>query len=75
VKKLDIAHHKVIMLCFVLVAFITGIFLGVKVAEITQETSSMMVIVFALSFLSIIMLFLIFTQIVHLEDTLGRKKK
>ncbi|MDD9953827.1 MAG: hypothetical protein OXR66_05825 [Candidatus Woesearchaeota archaeon] len=73
-KQLDIAHHKFIMLCFVLLVFLTGVFFGVKLSSLAGQ-EGMLVLIFGLSFLSIIMLFLIFTQVVHVHDLVRRKKK
>ncbi len=67
-KKLDIVHHNLIVLFFVLFVLITGIYLGVKLSIGTQGTDGMIIIVFSLCFLITSLQFIIFTQLTHLRD-------
>jgi hypothetical protein len=75
VEKLHHHHHSLIMLCMVLVVLVTGIVFGVKISNTTRGTDGLLIIVFALSFLSIVMSFLIFTQLVHLREALQERRK
>jgi Na+/melibiose symporter-like transporter len=71
-EKLDIAHHKIIMTALMLFIFITLIVFGVKLQGATQGTEGMQIITFALSFLSVILLFIVFSQVVHLRDEVSQ---
>ena len=67
-EKLDIIHHNFIILLIILVVFVTGIFFGVRISEATRGTDGMMIIVFALAFLSIAMQFILFSRLTHIGD-------
>ena len=66
--RLDIYHHHVIAILLVLLVFVSGVFFGVKLSGATRGTDGMIIIVFSLCFLTIVMLFLLFTQIIHIRD-------
>lgn len=73
--ELDLRHHKLMMLIFVLLVFITGIFVGVKVAGIAGDaTTTLLVLLFGMIFLDSVLLYVIFTQLLHVQDGVGRKK-
>jgi hypothetical protein len=67
-EKLDIWHHKLIVTILILLIFITGLFFGVKLSGATRGTAGMEIITFALTFLTIVLCFIIFVQVVHLRD-------
>lgn len=71
-EKLDITHHKIILLCIILIVLITGMIFGVQLSSATRGTDGLLIIVFALSFLSMVMLFVIFMQIIHMRDEMMR---
>jgi uncharacterized membrane protein len=68
-KKLDIVHHNIIVLCIIIIVLLTGIFLGVKLSATTRGTDGMMIMLFSLCFLITVLQLLVFTQLVHLKDT------
>lgn len=55
----------------VIIVLVCGITFGVKLNGATQGTEGMTVISFALSFLSIVLSFLIFTQVMHIKDNVS----
>lgn len=69
---IDITHHKVLATVLILLVFITAIFFGVKIIA-GAGVEGMLVILFAFAFLSIILLFLLYVQIVHLLERRARK--
>ncbi len=71
-KKLDIVHHNIIVLCIIMVVLFTGIFFGVKLSATTRGTDGMTIILFSLCFLITVLQFLVFTQLVHLRDTVEK---
>ncbi len=73
-KKLDIIHHKIIMLVLLVLVLITGILFGVKV-NYAAGLSGMLIIIFAMLFLIVFLLFNIFTQLVHIQDDKKVKRK
>ena len=74
-EKLDILHHKIIVTIFILVIFITGITFGVKISGATMGTDGMQIIIFALNFLIVVLLFILFTQVIHLKDDVHKLHK
>jgi len=74
-EKLDIAHHHLIVLLITLIVFITGITFGVKLSGATRGTDGMIITVFALCFLSIVLSFIIFTQLIHVKDSLAKLRE
>ena len=74
-EKLDISHHKIIVTVMILVVFITGILFGVKLSGATRGTEGMHIIIFALSFLSIVLSFIIFTQLMHMREEMTLLEK
>jgi hypothetical protein len=72
VEKLDLAHHKIIVTLIILIVFIVGIFFGVTISGATRGTDGMQIILFAMVFLSIILSFIIFTQLIHLRDEMTK---
>ena len=58
------------MIAVVLIVLVTSITFGIKLTSVSNGTDGMMIITFALSFLSIVLSFLIFTQVLHLKDHL-----
>jgi len=73
VKKLDIVHHKFIMIFLMLVVFVVGVYFGVMLMG--NGPNSMLVLLFGLVFLHTVILYVLFTQLVHIQDALGGKKK
>lgn len=71
-KKLDIAHHNIIVLCIIMVVLFTGIVFGVKLSATTRGTDGMNIMLFSLCFLITTMQLLVFTQLVHLRDTVDK---
>ena len=67
VEKLDIVHHKIILLVIMLVVLVTGMLFGVKLSY-AAGADGLAVISFALQFLTITLLFLVFIQQVHVSD-------
>jgi hypothetical protein len=60
------------MLIVVLIVLISGITFGIKLTGATKGTDGMAIITFALSFLSIVLSFLIFTQLMHLKEHMAK---
>lgn len=74
-EKLDLSHHKIIVTVLILAIFVTGIIFGVKLSGATRGTDGMHIIIFALSFLSIVLSFIIFTQLMHLREEMTLLEK
>ena len=72
-KRLDVVHHKCIMILLMVLVFVVGAFVGVRVSSI--GTDSMLVMLFAFLLLHSMLLYVIFTQLVHLDDHVKRGKK
>jgi hypothetical protein len=75
VEKLDLAHHKIIVTFIILIVFIVGIFFGVAISGATRGTDGLQIILFAMVFLTIILSFIIFTQIIHLREEMTTLEK
>lgn len=73
-EKLDLVHHKIILLCITLVMVVTGIFFGVTLSAKTQGTDGMLIILFSLCFLTTTLLFLVFIQLMHLREDVQNMK-
>ena len=69
-EKLNTLHHKTIILIIALTSLVIGIMFGITLAASTRGTDGMQVMIFSLGFLSIVIQFIIFIQLVHLNDKL-----
>ncbi|HIH24273.1 TPA: DUF2207 domain-containing protein [Candidatus Woesearchaeota archaeon] len=67
-ERLDLIHHKAILLVILIVTLITGVIFGVKISAATRGTDGLLIIVFAMLFVIMAILFVMFTQIIHLRE-------
>lgn len=67
-ERLDLIHHKTILLVILLVTLITGVIFGVKISATTRGTDGLLIIVFAMLFVIMAISFVMFTQIIHLRE-------
>lgn len=74
-EKLDIWHHKIIVMLIMLAIFIGGIFFGVRLVGSTAGTEGMDIIIFALLLVVLAISYITFTQIIHLRDDIEIRRK
>jgi uncharacterized Tic20 family protein len=79
-ERLNRTSHHLIAIVMSLAIFICGVLLGVKLAGTTQGTQGMIILVFAFGFLAVALLFILFTQLVHIRESLtelhaGQKRR
>lgn len=67
-ERLDLIHHKAILLVILIVTLITGVIFGVKISAATRGTDGLLIIVFAMLFVIMAISFVMFTQIIHLRE-------
>jgi hypothetical protein len=66
-QSMSPSMHNVAFTIVILIVFLTGVVMGVKISGATHGTDGLLIMVFALGFLNIVMSFLIFTQLMHLR--------
>lgn len=74
-QKLDIWHHKLIVMLMMVAVFIGGILFGVKLSGTTAGTDGLSITIFAMLSVSIVLSFITFTQIIHLRDDIELRKR
>lgn len=68
--QIDLGHHKIIALLLAFGIFLLGTTLGVRIGT-ASGTEGLLVMVFALTLLSMVLLVVVFAQIVHLRDDMA----
>ncbi len=71
-KQLDVMHHKFIMILLIVVMFVIGIYVGVRLVSLGTER--VLVILFSFLLVQSVLLYIVFTQLVHVQDVLKRRK-
>jgi hypothetical protein len=74
-RKLDIWHHKIIVMLMMLLIFIGGVFFGVHLSGTTEGTQGLEIIIFAMLLVSIALSYITFMQVIHVRDDIEMKRK
>jgi hypothetical protein len=74
-KKLDIWHHKLIVMLMMLLVFVGGVFFGIRVAGATAGTDGLNITIFAVLLVSITLSYITFMQVIHLRDDIELRRK
>jgi uncharacterized membrane protein len=73
-ERLERHHHQIILLVLMLFILFSGTMFGMRLAESTRGTQGMDAIMFALQFLEVVVLFLIFMQLLRVRDDMFKRK-